>query len=119
MPEGTVDNDFGDNVADITAQDRPGDWPNLHVGDHVVDRDDADETTMLVIGIPSERALEYTIGGDETVADYNPDYPAADHVIEVVYPQRTDAELSTEHTYAFPRARLERVAAVHDVGGEE
>lgn len=90
-----------------------GDLPGLGVGDHVRDRDDPD-ATMVVVGLPLQRAATYEIDDGETVADYNAGYPETDHVIEVVYPQRTDVSLDELREYAFPRSRLERVAAVHE-----
>ena len=99
------------------------DQNRLHVGDHVTDRDDPD-ATMLVVATPIERADEYVVDGDEdsgtaaTVADYNDDYPADDRVVEVTFPARTDNELRCKR-YAYPRSRLRRTAAIHDVGGDE
>lgn len=93
-------------------------FETVHIGDHVSDRESEDDETLLVVGIPGAVADGYTIGGAETVADYNLDYPADDEVIEVVYPQRTHSGVPTD-TYAFPRTRLERVASIHDVGGAE
>lgn len=97
----------------------------LHVGDHVCDREADEPATMLVVGRPVERADEYVVSAEgmepaETVADYNRhlDYPGDDHVIEVVYPGRGDLDLETDARYAFPRSRLEQVAAVHDAAPE-
>jgi len=95
--------------------------PTLDVGDHVQDRDDPDHhksATMLVVGTPLTRAKSYEIDDDTSVADANPDYPAADHVVEVVFPERTSVDLSNLRTYAYPRERLERVAAVHSEEGD-
>lgn len=87
----------------------------LHVGDHVEDRDDPG-AAMLVVAIATETAADYEIAQDGfSVADANPRYPEDDTVVEVVYPQRTDADLEGKRRYAFPQSRLRRVAAVHDV----
>lgn len=86
--------------------------PALDVGDHVQDREDLD-ATMLVVGTPPARAKTYQIDDDYTVADVNPQYPAADHVVECVFPERTTADIKSLVTYAYPRERLERVATVH------
>jgi hypothetical protein len=94
------------------------DLPILSVGDHVSDRDDPG-TTMLVVGTPLARAKTYEIDDDTTVADANPDYPAADHVVECVFPQLTTADLSNLRTYAYPRERLERVAAINSEEGDD
>ena len=97
--------------------------PTLDVGDHVQDRDDPDHhesATMLVVGTPLARAETYEIDSDgRTVYDANPEYPAADHVVEVVFPERTTVDVSTLSTYAYPRERLERVAAVHSEEGDD
>lgn len=96
-------------------QDEADDLPSLHIGDHVLDRDDEDGATLLVVGLPLQRAATYDVDEDgTTVADYNPDYPAEDHAIEVTYPQRSDVFVDELREYAFPRSRLELVAPVHD-----
>ncbi|WP_089650133.1 hypothetical protein [Halobacterium hubeiense] len=88
------------------------DQPSLHVGDHVQDRED-DDATLLVTGISPQPANHYTVNGDQTVADYNPDYPADDDVVEVRYPQRTTSNVSQLDTYAFPRTRLKLAEPLH------
>lgn len=97
--------------------------PQLHVGDHVQDRQDGDDDstpTMLVVATPLEQADEYVVDGEQTVADYNPEeYPSDDDVVEVVFPSRTDNDLAMCNRYAYPRQRLKRVGAVHSDGGEE
>lgn len=104
------------DVTDDGLEDTP-----LHVGDHVHDCEADDERTMLVTATPVKKADEYVIDGEDkdglkaTVADYNEDYPSDDVVVEVVYPGRTDVALDGAKRYAFPRSRLARVAAVHDV----
>jgi len=87
--------------------------PVLNVGDHVVDREDRDPV-LLVVATPLQRAASKQIGADgTTVADVNPEYPEADHVIEVIYARRTVADVGTTKRFAFPRSRLERVVAAH------
>jgi hypothetical protein len=88
----------------------------VDVGDHVQDRDDDDDdATMVVVGVPVESAVEYRLSEDgPTVADVNPDYPAGDDVVEAVFPERTDVDISSRKRYAYPRSRLEVVARVHD-----
>ena len=98
------------------------DLDTLDVGDHVQDREDPDHhksATMLVVGTPLASAKTYEIDSDgTTVADVNPGYPAADHVVECVFPERTTVDVSTLSTYAYPRERLERTAAVHSEEGD-
>lgn len=100
------------------------DLPPLHVGDHVQDREDPD-ATILVFNLDTLRADAYDVGTTDddgeplTVADFNPEYPATDDVVEVIYPQRTDLTLERKKKYAFPRARLELVAPIHDRDGDE
>ena len=92
--------------------------PTLDIGDHVSDREDPD-ATLLVVGTPLARAGTYDIDSHgSTVYDANPDYPAADHVVEVVFPERTTVDLEGLQTYAYPRERLKRVAAVHSEEGD-
>ncbi|QLH78662.1 hypothetical protein HZS55_15805 [Halosimplex rubrum] len=111
LPPGIELPDGGNNEAGDTD-----DLPQLHVGDHVQDRqeDDPDEAaTMLVVGTPAERADEVAVDDDLTVADVNPEFPADDHVVEAVFPQRTTVDVGRLQTYAYPRSRLERVARLH------
>ncbi|WP_265109154.1 hypothetical protein [Halosolutus halophilus] len=93
----------------------------LHVGDHVQDvTEDDDEKTMIVVETTPYIADEYRLEGtNKTVADVNPEFDPTDIVYGIVYPDRTTKSIETLKSYAFPRGRLERVAAVHDVGGEE
>lgn len=87
----------------------------LFVGDHVRDREDPDSATMVVVGLPLQRAATYNIGDGRTVADVNPEYPDTEPVAEVVFPDRTDVYLCEQREYAYPEARLERVTPVHDI----
>lgn len=90
----------------------PDDQPQLHVGDHVQDKED-DDAPLLVTAVTPKTAAEYDLGG-KTVADYNEAYPADDRVIEVRYPQRTTVDVDRLDDYAFPRSRLELVEPLHD-----
>jgi len=93
--------------------------PNVRVGDHVQDREDPD-ATMLVVGTPLARAATYEIDdGGTAVADVNPQYPDADHVVEVVFPERTTVDLENLSTYAYPRERLELKNPLHDAEGDD
>lgn len=92
-------------------------YPELHVGDHVTDRED-DGALMLVVGKSVNKADEYYVEGMR-VADYNPSYPDDDPVIEAVYPKRGAVSLDTSKSYAFPRSRLELVQPIHEVGPVE
>jgi len=87
----------------------------LHIGDHVTDRDDADEPPLVVTGLPLQRAATYLVDGTP-LTEYNPEYPPEAHAIEVAYAQRTDAFLEEQQTYAFPRSQLRLVTPLHDRG---
>ena len=63
--------------------------PHFDPGDLVTDRennDEDDDPRMLVVNVTDERAdeVEVTKTGS-TVADYNPEYPADDPVISIVF----------------------------------
>lgn len=90
-----------------------GGLEEIHVGDHVRDRERDDPTTMLVVATPLEQADKFELDSGQTVADVNDDYPADADVVEVVFPGRTDVSTRPLKRYAYPRSRLERVAAVH------
>ena len=92
-------------------------FPELHVGDHVQDREDENGATMIVVGLPPETTGEYTVDGTPLI-EYDEEYPASDDVVEVVYPQRTDVDVS-ENRYAFPRSRLRLAHAIHDRDADE
>lgn len=108
-----------DSVEDLREHDCGDAGQTVFVGDHVDDRENDDRPTMVVTGLPVGRASEYSVTNDATVADYNDDYPADDHVVEATYPQRTDKALDTDNVYAFPRSRLDLVASIHDVTDDE
>lgn len=92
--------------------------PLIDVGDHVQDKQDPD-ATMLVVNLDTLRADAYELKDGLTVADNNPEYPADDDVVEVVYPNRTDLSLEDKKSYAYHKSRLEVVARVHDRDGGE
>ena len=104
-----------DTTTTIERDDPPTDdeLPPVHIGDHVTDRDDADEPPLVVTGLPLERVGTYDVDGTP-LAEYNPEYPPEDHAIEVAYLQRTDVYLAEQQTYAFPRSRLRLVTPLHD-----
>ncbi|WP_265108209.1 hypothetical protein [Halosolutus halophilus] len=126
-PEGVLTDGGEDSHAEPTETQLPmadgagDDLEPLHVGDHVQDvTEDDDEKTMVVVETTPHTADEYRLEGtDKTVADVNPEFDPTDDVYEVVYSDRTTRSIETLKRYAFPRSRLERVAAIHDVGGEE
>ena len=89
-------------------------FPELHVGDHVSDRED-DDATMVVVGRPDEPAAEYTFDSrGTTVADANPNYPADDDVVLCVFPQRMDVSIEAIAQYSYPRSRLRLETPVHE-----
>ena len=84
------------------------------VGDHVTDREEDESKPMLVAGIPGHLAREYRVeGANKTVAELNEEYPKADGVVEVVFVQKTDTNLSDLKRYAYPASRLKRRHPVH------
>lgn len=85
----------------------------LHVGDHVTDKEKDDDVTMIVVGRSPHTADEWRIDADTTVADVNPEYPADDKIIEVIFPQKGDLDIDDQSRYAYPRSRLELTDAVH------
>jgi hypothetical protein len=97
----------------------PEDLPPIHVGDHVRDRDDEDDSaTMLVVGLDTLRADAYELGdGGPTVAEVNPDYSSTDDVVEVIFPQRTVLDVDAKR-YAYPRSRLRLEQPIHDIDAD-
>lgn len=87
----------------------------LHIGDHVTDREENVDASMIVVAIPGYSSSEYDIQGGKTVADYNPAYPADDEAIVCKIPSRTDADLGGIKEYAFPESRLELVTPIHEI----
>lgn len=116
VPGGAESDDVerGDGIETDGGEDLPA----LHIGDHVQDRED-DDATLLVVGLPLQRAGSYVVDEEtgETVADYNAGYDAEAHAIEVIYAERTDVDIESRQTYAFPRPRLELVGPIHDRSG--
>lgn len=116
-PEPRIRTDGGNHAERLNAQlamaEDELEADNLHVGDHVQDRDDPD-ATMVVIRACEESAGEYYIGGvDESVAEYNDCDPDED-VYQVVFAGRGDQDLADLTRYPYPRSRLELVAPVHE-----
>jgi len=111
-----------DNGAEIITDggEDVDELPNLHIGDHVVDRDaDGAATTMLVVGLDTLQAEAYKLSGDgPTVADVNAEYPETDDVVEVTFPQRTDLDVDNKR-YAYPRSRLQLTQPIHDRKSDE
>ena len=58
------------------------------------DRDDDQSKQLLVTAVHEQRADQFEVpDAGQTVADYNPEYPAADPVIEVRFFETLDAHL--------------------------
>ena len=108
-----------------TSTDEPKPTANpFERGEIVRDRDSDREKELMVVGTRDECAESFTVPGTETtIAEYNPDYPARDSVIEVRFVETLDAYLGgwtvagvleTEATgkldagepYFFPESRL-------------
>ena len=94
------------------------DRPSLRVGDHVIDREDVEESdeessVMLVVELTLERADAVYIDDGTTVADVNDDQYATDDVVRVIYPIAGQTHVDNHEPYSFPRGRLKRVAAIH------
>lgn len=85
----------------------------VHVGDHVSDREDDVDATMLVVSRSPVQADEFEIEEGYTVADANPAYPADDKIVQVVFPQAGDLTVDQEKRYAYPRSRLRVEQSVH------
>lgn len=80
---------------------------SLAVGTTVHDRDDDDESKMLIVALTSATADQYHLEGTpKTIADVNENYPADDLVVEVVYLHDQVTDISHEKRYAFPASRL-------------
>lgn len=61
------------------------DAPRFEVGEEVLDREDDEPDTMIVLDPERGRAEEVYIDAlDATVADVNPDHPRADRVVSCV-----------------------------------
>ena len=58
------------------------------------DRDDDQDKQLLVTAVREQRADQFQVpGGGQTIAEYNPEYPADDRVIEVRFFETLDAHL--------------------------
>lgn len=93
------------------------DLPGLDVGDHVIDRKNPD-ATLLVVGVPLERAATVEVEPDVTIADLNPDYPKTDPVVRCIYPDSLPF-IEDHQQYGFPRSRLKLQTPVHDRDDED
>lgn len=82
--------------------------PAYRVGDHVTDREETEAKPMVVVAVTAHTAEEYRVeGANKTVAELNEAYPADDEVVEVVFAQKTTADLENLKRYAYPASRLE------------
>ena len=114
-------------VADMsTDEPKPAADP-FERGEIVRDRDSDEQKELIVVGTRDERAKTFVVPGTETtIAEYNPEYPAHDSVIEIRFVETLDAYLDgwtvagvleTEATgkldagepYFFPESRLATV----------
>ncbi|EMA43552.1 MULTISPECIES: hypothetical protein [Halococcus] len=89
------------------------------------DRDDDQDKQLLATAVREQRADQFEVpGSSQTVADYNPEYPVTDRVIEVRFFETLDAHLgewTTENVlrreadgtldagdpYYYPESRVE------------
>lgn len=91
----------------------------------VIDREDPDPDTAIVINVLDVPISEWIVFGSETVADHNPTYDSDDQVVIVTFDHRLDSGWSDWRRarpatlfdgvvsrgikfHAFPRARLDR-----------
>lgn len=116
--------DFESQLAKLDAEREEEDQTEeLHVGDHV-SHPNRDANMLVVERIFSKTAAEYEItvdGETKTLVDFHGDEHAGDDVVEVIFPKRTDVELSSQQRYAYPVGTLEVEGRLHDVdedGGE-
>jgi hypothetical protein len=77
----------------------------MRVGDVVRDELN-DDSDLLVVALTSAIASEYSASDGETVADCNPNYPADDAVVEVVYLSDQLRDVADAKRYGFPISRL-------------
>jgi hypothetical protein len=62
------------------------DTERISVGELARDKEGDEYSRVVVIGQEEKQADEYVIGGiDQTVSEYNPDYPASASVVTVVF----------------------------------
>ncbi|QCW02092.1 ParB N-terminal domain-containing protein [Natrinema pallidum] len=104
--------------------DTSSEWPSIGPGDIVIDADDTSPSPAVVVKTPNAIAADWRVPGG-TVADTNPDYPATDPVVVVVfrddledaYPRYTGglplslAQINRDglRHYSFPKSRLRRI----------
>ena len=120
---------FVETVRSTIARESEGGQPDsaFERGDVVADRETEDKE-LLVMGTKNERADEYVIPGTtETVAEYNPEYPPTDGVVEVRFFETLDAhlgewtienvldreasgELAAGDPYYYPESRLDPIS---------
>jgi hypothetical protein len=85
------------------------DTPRIRVGETYRDRENPD-ADLLLVAITSAIASEYDVVDGDTVADFNPEYPADDLVVECVYLTEQVTSRTTDiddlKRYAFPVSRL-------------
>ncbi len=96
----------------------------MEVGSYVYDGDSGNQKQAIVISKPGVSAENWEVNEEETVLDKNPDYPAEDEVVIVVFVEDLDEWWDDwrEYTpddffkeikqrghkfYAFPESRLE------------
>jgi len=107
----------------MSREERWGDCP-FFPGDVVRDRD-SPESEGVVINLPSKTASEWNVPGRGILAEDNPDYPADDDVVVILFYSKLGREfpyysgvkplklsdLSSQgiNHYAFPGTRLEKV----------
>lgn len=100
---------------------------SFSTGDVVIDREDP-PGEAVVVNMPPQTASEWDLRSKRTLAEDNPEYPAEDHVIIVVYRDTLDEHrpyysgarpltLSNLHDdgvkfYAFPESRLKKVGEI-------
>jgi len=114
VPETDVELDTLQQHEGVHAVPDGGHTQPVRVGDHVTDREEDEGATMVVVERTGHTAREYRLeGSSKTVADVNEDYPAADDVVEVVYPERETERLGDLKQYAFPVSRLQVTNPVH------
>jgi hypothetical protein len=93
------------------------------VGDRVVDTEDEEPNTAIVVLTPNAEATDWEVEDGDTVADYNPSYDADEYVVIVVFEEDLEDWWEDWHQhkadelfdeicerghkfYAFPEGRL-------------
>lgn len=73
------------------------------IGQRVVDRDDDDPNTALVVNTPPIPANDWEVyGGPTTVADDNPDYPEDAPIVIVVFEEDLPTDTDWDYTTYVP-----------------